>query len=77
MVENGYIRAADGEAAKASPLEVTIRPRGNYLFASEFFAEEVRRNLIDMFGAGEALRGRPVGPHDARSEAAGRWRARR
>jgi penicillin-binding protein 1A len=51
MMENGYIRVSDGEAAKASPLEVTIRPRGNYLFASEFFAEEVRRNLIDMFGS--------------------------
>src|SRR6185503_15605085 len=50
LVENGYIRAEDGETAKASPLNVTIRPRGNYLFASEFFAEEVRRNLIDMFG---------------------------
>jgi penicillin-binding protein 1A len=50
MMENGYIRAADGEAAKASPLTVTVRPRGNYLFASEFFAEEVRRNLIDLYG---------------------------
>ena len=51
MVENGYIRAADAEAAKDSALKVTVRPRGNYLFASEFFAEEVRRNLIDMFGS--------------------------
>jgi penicillin-binding protein 1A len=51
MVENGYIRAADGEAAKASALVVTPRARGNYLFASEFFAEEVRRNLIDMYGS--------------------------
>jgi penicillin-binding protein 1A len=50
MVENGYIRATDGDAAKASSIEVTLRPRGNYLFASEFFAEEVRRNLISMFG---------------------------
>jgi penicillin-binding protein 1A len=51
LVENGYIRAADGEAAKASPLEVNIRPRGTYLFAAEFFAEEVRRNLIEMFSS--------------------------
>jgi membrane peptidoglycan carboxypeptidase len=36
MVENGYIRAADGDAAKASALEVKVRPVGNYLFASEF-----------------------------------------
>ena len=57
MVENGYIRAADGEAAKASPLEVTVRPRGNYLFASEFFAEEVRRNLIELYGAEKLYEG--------------------
>ena len=50
MVENGYIRASDGDTAKASPLKVTIRPRGNYIFASEFFAEEVRRNLIELYG---------------------------
>ena len=31
-------------------------PRGNYLFASEFFAEEVRRNLIDLYGATSSMR---------------------
>ena len=50
LVENGYIRAADGEEAKATALDVNPRPRGTYLFASEFFAEEVRRNLIEMYG---------------------------
>lgn len=49
MVENGYIRVEDGEAAKANPLDVTLRKRGNYLFASDYFAEEVRRNLIDLY----------------------------
>ncbi len=57
MVENGYIRAADGEAAKQSPLVVTPRTRGNYLFASEFFAEEVRRDLIDMYGSEKLYEG--------------------
>src|SRR3712207_4299789 len=57
MVENGYIRAEDGDAAKASPLDVRVRPVGNYLFASEFFAEEVRRNLVDMFGADKLYEG--------------------
>ena len=57
MVENGYIRAADGDAAKASPLDVKVRPVGTYLFASEFFAEEVRRNLVDMFGADKLYEG--------------------
>ena len=31
MVENGYIRANDAEAAKATSIEVIVRPRGNYL----------------------------------------------
>src|SRR5687767_10442053 len=57
MVENGYIRVADGDAARASPLDVTVRPVGNYLFASEFFAEEVRRNLVAMFGADKLYEG--------------------
>jgi penicillin-binding protein 1A len=49
MVENGYIRDEDATAAKATPLNVTLRKRGNYLFASDYFAEEVRRNLIDLY----------------------------
>ncbi len=49
MVENRYIREEDGEAAKAESLDVTLRKRGNYLFASDYFAEEVRRNLIDLY----------------------------
>ena len=57
LVENGYIRAADGEAAKATKLEVTVRPRNSYLFASEFFAEEVRRNLIEKYGDAKLYEG--------------------
>ena len=57
MIENGYIRTEDGETAKAAPLEVTVRPAGSYLFASEYFAEEVRRNLIDMFGSDKLYEG--------------------
>ena len=51
MAENGYIRSADADTAKAVPLKVTPRPRGKYLFAAEYFAEEVRRKLIEMYGA--------------------------
>jgi penicillin-binding protein 1A len=57
MVENGYIRASDGEAAKAAPLEATVRGRGNYLVGSDFFAEEVRRTLVDMFGSEKLYEG--------------------
>jgi len=57
MLENGYIRAADAEAAKTQPLGVNPRPRGNYLAASEYFAEEVRRRLVDMYGADKLYEG--------------------
>jgi penicillin-binding protein 1A len=57
MVENGYIRASDGEEAKASPLKVTVRASGSYLPSAEFFAEEVRRNIIDMYGSKKLYEG--------------------
>ncbi|OCW56689.1 penicillin-binding protein 1A [Hoeflea olei] len=50
MVENGYVSAADGADAKKQPLGVTPRKTGSYLFASEYFAEEVRRELISRYG---------------------------
>ena len=50
MVENGYVSQSDGAEAKAQPLGVTPRHRGSYLFASEFFSEEVRRQIIERYG---------------------------
>lgn len=50
MVENGYVSAADGAEAKQQPLNVVPRRGGSYLFASEYFAEEVRREMIDRYG---------------------------
>ena len=50
MVENGYVTQADGAEAKAQPLGVTPRHRGSYLFASEYFSEEVRRQIIERYG---------------------------
>ena len=35
---------------KRQPLGVTQRQAGAQVFGSEFYAEEVRRNLIDLFG---------------------------
>src|SRR6476660_2087227 len=57
MVENGYVTREDGETAKAQPLGVQVRPTGARLPASEFFAEEVRRNLLDQFGEGQLYGG--------------------
>ena len=51
LVENGYIRSPDADTAKAAPLDVKPRRRGTKLVAAEYFAEEVRRKLIEMYGA--------------------------
>ena len=54
MRENGYISEAEMKDALAKPLAVTPRPFGAKLFAAEGFAEEVRRDLVDIYGK-EAL----------------------
>ena len=49
MLEDDKIEAADAEAARAEPLEV--RPRAETEIAdADFFAEEVRRELIERYG---------------------------
>ena len=50
MVENGYATAQDGEAAKKAPLGVKFRNTSPTLFAADYFAEEVRRELATMYG---------------------------
>ncbi|MGV1792677.1 PBP1A family penicillin-binding protein [Rhizobium lusitanum] len=50
MVENGYVSPSDGEEAKKQPLGVVPPKSGPSLFASDYFAEEVRRQLIDQYG---------------------------
>ena len=54
MFANGYITEAEMNDARAKPLKVTPRPFGSQLFAAESFAEEARRDLIQMYGK-EAL----------------------
>ncbi|MEM6710806.1 MAG: penicillin-binding protein 1A, partial [Pseudomonadota bacterium] len=50
MFENGYITAEQRDAAQAEPLNVIPRNTGNFLEASDFFAEEVRRQIADRYG---------------------------
>ncbi|MBX6426301.1 MAG: penicillin-binding protein 1A [Variibacter sp.] len=50
MVENGWVSAAEGEKAKKEPLNVTPRPTGAHMFAAEYFAEEVRREIYERYG---------------------------
>jgi len=50
MVENGYIKAEEGDKAKKEPLAVTARTTGTHIFGGEYFAEEVRREIYDRYG---------------------------
>jgi len=50
MFENGYVSAEEAGKAKEQPLGVNLRRSGTYLFAGEYFTEEVRRQLIARYG---------------------------
>ncbi|KEC55111.1 1A family penicillin-binding protein [Bartonella koehlerae C-29] len=50
MVANGYVTREQGEEAKAKPLGVTVRRSENYVFAADYFTEEVRRRLMHRYG---------------------------
>src|ERR671938_986837 len=50
MIEDRYLKPDEGEKAKKEPLAVTPRPTGAHIFAAEYFAEEVRRDLNDRYG---------------------------
>lgn len=50
MLDNGYISEAEAKAAIASEFKVNPRPFGAHILAGEFFAEGVRRTLVDKFG---------------------------
>lgn len=50
MLNNGYITSEEADTAKKQPLGVNPRKKGSYLFASEYFAEEVRREIIQRYG---------------------------
>jgi penicillin-binding protein 1A len=57
MVEDGHITAAQGEAARRTPLTVNPRSPRQQQFAADFFAEEVRREMTDRFGDKKLLEG--------------------
>ena len=90
MAEVGYITSAQAKGAKAKPLKVNIRPFGTQIYAADYFAEEVRRRLVEMYREdglyGRAERTehrrwpgqrRPLGQDHARSQYAEAWRAGR
>ncbi len=50
MVQNGFVSREEDEKAKATSLGVAPHRIGSYVFASEYFTEEVRRELINRYG---------------------------
>src|SRR3954464_14307197 len=50
LVENGWVKQADADKARKDPLIVTSRGNGAHIFAGEYFAEEVRRDVFERYG---------------------------
>jgi penicillin-binding protein 1A len=50
LQENGWIRPADAEKARKEPLVVTSHANSAHIFAGEYFAEEVRRDIFERYG---------------------------
>ncbi|THD62480.1 MAG: penicillin-binding protein 1A [Bradyrhizobium sp.] len=50
LLENGWIKQADADKARKDPLVVTNRTNAAHIFAGEYFAEEVRRDVFERYG---------------------------
>ena len=50
LQENGWIKPADAEKARKEPLVVTSHANSAHIFAGEYFAEEVRRDIFERYG---------------------------
>src|SRR5213083_253655 len=50
LVENGWIKQADADKARKEALNVTSRSNAAHIFAGEYFAEEVRRDVFERYG---------------------------
>jgi penicillin-binding protein 1A len=50
LLENGWIKPAEAEIARKDPLVVTNRSNAAHIFAGEYFAEEVRRDIFERYG---------------------------
>ena len=57
MVENGYVQAADAALGKEEDLSVFPRRYGAQIVEAEYFAEEVRREVFEIYGEEELYDG--------------------
>ncbi len=57
MIDDGHITAEDGEKARREPLAVNPRVLSPNTYVAGFFAEEVRRELLDRYGEKKVYEG--------------------
>lgn len=57
MVEDGYASEAEGDAAKATDIVLTDRLEGEEYLAAEYFVEEARKQISQMYGYDELYTG--------------------
>ncbi|MEE2567259.1 penicillin-binding protein 1A [Hyphobacterium marinum] len=57
MIANGFVSEEDGRAAMEEPLEVNERLSGEQYLAAEYFVEEVRRQVFDVYGEDQLYEG--------------------
>jgi penicillin-binding protein 1A len=50
LLENGWVKQADADKARKDILSVTSRTNAAHIFAGEYFAEEVRRDIFERYG---------------------------
>jgi penicillin-binding protein 1A len=50
LLENGWIKQTDADKARKESLNVTSRSTAAHVFAGEYFAEEVRRDIFERYG---------------------------
>ncbi|QAU50364.1 penicillin-binding protein 1A [Bradyrhizobium guangzhouense] len=50
LFENGWISKADADKARKEPIEFVSHSNSAHRFAGEYFAEEVRRELLERYG---------------------------
>ncbi|MFW5660976.1 MAG: penicillin-binding protein 1A [Oceanicaulis sp.] len=56
MVANGYVSQERAEEAMARPLDTVGRLEGEQYLAAEYFVEQVRREVFDLYGEDELYR---------------------
>ncbi|MCL2716967.1 MAG: transglycosylase domain-containing protein, partial [Alphaproteobacteria bacterium] len=50
LLENNFITPADADKARKEPLAMASRRNDAHTFAGEYFAEEVRRDILERYG---------------------------